>query len=65
MNRRALLMLALVFYGAVVGIKLAAPGALLDRDQARQGLYVLDITQGGSPFLPYQPVEKPLLTGIV
>lgn len=64
MSRRKIIILLLLCYAFVVALQLTVPSDLDNRDQALQGLYVLDIVQGGSFFLPTsggQPATKPPL----
>lgn len=52
MDRRKIIALLFVCYGLVAVLRLTAPSDIDNRDQAKQGLYVLDIVQKGSFFLP-------------
>ena len=65
MDRKKWLALAVLCYGLAVVLQLVSPNTLDNRDQARQGLYILDIVQGGPVFLPrsrgVEPATKPPL----
>lgn len=59
MDRRKIIALLFVCYGLVAGLRLTAPADIDIRDQAKQGLYVLDIVQKGSFFLPTERGSRP------
>jgi 4-amino-4-deoxy-L-arabinose transferase-like glycosyltransferase len=64
MGRKKIIILLCLCYVFVAFIQLDAPFDLDNRDQAMQGLYVLDVVQKGSFFLPTQcgqPTTKPPL----
>lgn len=52
MDRRHSLLLLLVLYGILVTARLSAPYDIDTSDQAKQGLYVVDVVQKNSFFLP-------------
>ncbi len=52
MGRRQSLLLLLVLYGILVTLRLSAPYDIDTSDQAKQGLYVVDVVQKNSFFLP-------------
>jgi len=62
MARRNIIILLILCYVAVAFVQLVTPFDIDNRDQAMQGLYVLDVVQKGSFFLPTQcgqPTTKP------
>ena len=63
MDRKRIIALLFLCYVLVVALRLAAPFDLDDHDQAKQGLYILDVVQKGSFFLPTErgtlPATKP------
>ncbi len=62
MARRKIIILLILCYVFVAFVQLVAPFDIDNRDQAMQGLYVLDVVQRGSFFLPTQcgqPTTKP------
>ncbi len=52
-------------YALVVAVRLCAPSDIDNRDQAKQGLYVIDVVHNGKIFLPtmhgVEPATKPPL----
>ena len=65
MNRKATLTLLCVCYALAVAVRLCAPSDIDNRDQAKQGLYVIDVVHNGKIFLPtmhgVEPATKPPL----
>jgi 4-amino-4-deoxy-L-arabinose transferase-like glycosyltransferase len=59
MDRRKTIALLFVCYGLVALFRLMAPSGIDSRDQAKQGLYILDVVQKGSFFLPIERGSKP------
>ncbi|MBL7223291.1 MAG: hypothetical protein ISS72_05540 [Candidatus Brocadiae bacterium] len=64
MQRRSALALLTAAYAVLSIARLTAPLDLDNRDQARQGLYIIDIMQRGAWFHPYErgmtrPATKP------
>jgi len=59
MDRSKTIALLFVCYGLVAFFRLMAPSDIDVRDQAKQGLYVLDVVQKGSFFLPTERGSKP------
>lgn len=62
MARKKIIILLILCYMFVALVQLVAPFDIDNRDQAMQGLYVLDVVQKGSFFLPTQcgqPTTKP------
>jgi 4-amino-4-deoxy-L-arabinose transferase-like glycosyltransferase len=62
MNRRKTIFLLFLCYGFIAVVRLTAPFDIDDRDQAQQGLYVLDVVQRGAFILPFErgnPSTKP------
>ena len=64
MNRKRIILLLFLCYAFVAVVRLTAPFDIDNRDQAKQGLYVLDVVQRGSFILPFErgnPSRKPPL----
>ena len=66
MTRTKAILLVVACYVVVAAVRLTAPANINTRDQARQGMYVLDILERGTFFLPYdhsdgKPATKPPL----
>ena len=65
MNRPHIFVVLLLCYALIALLRLTAPSDIDNRDQAKQGLYILDVVQGKSFFLPTQrgtePATKPPL----
>jgi len=59
MDRKRIIALLLLCYALLAVLRLTAPYDIDDRDQAKQGLYVLDVVQGVSFFLPTEHGAKP------
>jgi hypothetical protein len=65
LSRRNALLLLVAWYVAAVAVRLGAPSDLDNRDQAKQGLYVIDVVYNGNYILPtvndIEPATKPPL----
>ena len=65
MNRTRIIALLFVCYALVATLRLTAPCDLDSHDQAKQGLYIVDIVENGKFFLPtlhgVEPATKPPL----
>ena len=59
MNTTRCIALLVACYLLLAALRLTAPFDLDNRDQAKQGLYVLDVVQRGAIFLPTERGEKP------
>ncbi len=59
MTRTRYIAALLVCYGLLAAMRLTTPYDIDERDQAKQGLYVLDVVQRGSFFLPMERGVKP------
>ena len=62
MRRSTIIIILFLCYAMITVIRLTAPFDIDNRDQVKQGLYILDVVQRGSLFLPVEqghPSTKP------